>query len=239
MALFVNYQRSNPVSLPHIRWVQKLGLIPIFITGALIAANRTSAGPGLWTALGLSLGLELILWGALELYSTHEKKTPWGEELVRRHDRWFPTLVFVMKYSFIALSLTVLWMTIHDLGFPTSLWHHILFVFIVLLLPITQAVREKAGADPEPRVEAWDNICHCLNVILITIVVASLLCNLIVSQSSPYGTETDPLVLVIWVLAILIMISSMIIYLGRIARHKRPAPRWRHRENAPGSATKF
>ncbi|OGV46236.1 MAG: hypothetical protein A2X46_18315 [Lentisphaerae bacterium GWF2_57_35] len=237
--LFQNYHMSSPTSMMHIRWVQRLGLIPISITIAMILANRTGVGPGLWTALGLGVGLQLILWGCSRLYTTHEKRTLLGDALVRIHDLWFPSLVFFIKYAFIAIALTVLWLTINELGFPASTWHYALFVLILIFLPIGQVLREVAGADPEPRIEAWDNACRCLNTVLITIVAANLTCNLIVAQSSPYGTETDALVLMIWVLAILIMISSMIVYLGRIVRRKRPSPRWKQRQPNSISATKF
>lgn len=227
MASFIyEYRLSSPKAHLQVRRIQQLGLLPLFITLALMYATHPMTGPGLWTALGLCAGLEMILWGAYSLRTERTQLSSWGAYLIEMHDLWFPFFLFFAKYGFIAIGLSVLWIALTELGFPSTAWHHLAFTAYVILLPIGRFIRELAGTDPPPRLDITDNLCRMTTVILLAMVIAHVLSRAIISQSAPYGTDTDPLLLLVWILAILVIVSAMMVYLGRIIRRRRDYRLW-------------
>ncbi|HOW98954.1 MAG TPA: hypothetical protein PK634_14335, partial [Kiritimatiellia bacterium] len=69
MEIFFEYRPSTDTCHGHVRRAQGLGLIPAVLSLAMMLAVRTGPGPGLWSALGSVLGLQLVLWGASRLPS--------------------------------------------------------------------------------------------------------------------------------------------------------------------------
>lgn len=221
MILFQEYRPSFHLSRHHVLRIHLIGLLPLGLSLLLLFAHGARSGPGLWTALGLSIGLELLLWGAYHLRHTEDVRSTLGDRLVVRLDEWFPVFAFVIQSILIDLCLVILWVTITELGFPSSVWHHFLFALFILLLPYFQWIHEVNRMETTPRREWLEHLSRSLMIINIAIIVASMVQALVQAQSEPFDTDPTPIVLIIWIIAILVVLSAMVLFMGKTVNIRR------------------
>ena len=218
MELFREYQLSNRSAMSGYILARRIGLLPIFVSLVLMLAWPDGPGPGLWCSLGLSLGLELVLWGSYELYITKEDISPIGAFLVKHANEWFPILLFFVKYAFMMITLSILWFTLTDLGFPSAQWQHALFYLLIGIIPSDRFFQEAALRIQTSRMTIISAFFHSLKISLITVIAGTTLLSSIESASAPYGTMTIPYHLIIWVIMILIILSQITLFMGQLAR---------------------
>lgn len=225
--LFYEFHPSSLKGLYHYLVTQRIGFLPILVAALLLYAHPHDPGQGLWCALGLALGLELILWGAYDLRRPGSAQTRWGRHLTARLDFWFPPLMFVIRYAFVALLLIVLWVTIHELGFPTTWWHHGLFILLVVALPTGRFMREIVGAGESTRgMELLSRFFFYFNIALFTVICVGTLSSVIIAQSEPYQTDPSPALVLLWLCAVLGLLSCAVLFIGDWRRlYWRPSPK--------------
>jgi hypothetical protein len=199
-----------------------LGAVPAATAALLIASKGSAAGPGLWSALGVSLATQLVLWSARELLRTHEPKTAAGDRLVRRADEWYPSFLIAIQGIFVAVTVMLLWLTICDLGFRASAIQHIAIAALLAVVPAGRMLKATRPEEPSP---ARQNVEEFLRLALIWIVCILAASGVTLAQG-PTRTDASPYVpvaiIAAWLPAALIMLTSLVLFLEH-ASARRPA----------------
>ncbi len=221
MNVFPQYRLTERSGIRHTRTVQQLGLLPLAIAAMLMFAYPAGPGPGLWAALGVSIGLELVLWGAFALHGLRKPATALGARLVEISDQWYPYLLFGVRKTFVILSLTLLWLTLLDLGFPESTWHHVNFVLLMILYPISLFTREMAQQDEMLRFDLLADFFHYLGIILLTTFVTGVVTLLSAPSVALTSQQHNPFLIVLWVAASLVILTCVALFLDRAFRRTR------------------
>ncbi len=218
--MFAEYMPGSRTVEHQTAIAQWLGLVALSLPMALFWAQPEPPGPGLYSATGIAIGLHLVLWGAFHLFDAEPKSTPVARYLIRMGERWFPFLLFGVKYSFLLIVLTLLWQTLDDVGLRVGLWLQILFGLLLVSIPLRRLTSEWAYADDSSLADLCSSFVKYLMRILITILVAVFIEIVIIQQSSPYHTDTDMFSIFIWIVALLNIFSSVVLFLGRFARFR-------------------
>lgn len=218
MVLFPQYRPSERNAGRHVATTRRLGLVPLAIALLLMTAARGGPGPGLWSALGIAVGLHLILGGAHALIRTPGHRTPVGDSLARRADEWFPLFLFAMQGAFALLTVAILWLTMCDLGFPVTPAHHIEVVLLALLALAYRLAHEAALADDHPRYELAEKLARNLIVILVTLWIAGTLTSILIPPGETLPKEKIPGFTAMWVAASIVILICVATFLDRLVR---------------------
>lgn len=224
MAMFTEYRpdaRGFGKAYAHIR---NMGGVPMGLALALVYAHAFRPGPGVWCALGLAVGLLLVLYGAYALPGDR-RRSAFGQWLYARAERWIPFVFFGTHYALFNLSLIMIWITLHDLGFQSAGWQHAVFVLLIVLLPVRRFAEEWSHTHDRVSARILFAVAHYALIMTLIAVTANVLMASIVSQSEPFQTDTDPLVLIVWVLSVTAILFCAILLTSRIRaeRGARPA----------------
>lgn len=201
-----------------------MGLLPVLVAIALIYARRFAAGPGLWAALGIALGLHLILRGAHGLVTAKHALSPSGARFAASSDRWFPPFLFAIQTAFALVSFAVLGLTIKELGFPTAAWQDILLVLIVVLIPACRLAREAAKAEPSTRREMRERFLRYLCIVLGTTWLVSFLILLLAPPGEKLIDEYVPVVILLWVVDAVVILACVALYLDHAVQIRKETP---------------
>lgn len=224
MLLFPEYQVRHARAEGHFRRIRQIGWLPVGLAVILILANPSAASPGLWSAVGVSLGVQLLIAGARLLQSPGYRPSPLGRRLLARAGSWYPLLLFAARYTFILVLSVILWMELTELHYRAAPWHTLVFALVIGLIPVDRLFKEWLNCHPTPAGEIICDLLHYLKLILAVIIGAIVLCAVIVAQSKPYQTETDPFILVIWVLACLVILGYGVLFVDHLRSHRPPRP---------------
>jgi len=221
MPLFPEYPPARHLHRRHYTRTRQIGALVICLGGLLMLAARRWPGPGLWSALGLCLGLELILWGAHELPFTRSRMSPPGARLAATANRWFPGLLFAVRHLFITIAMLILLFSLVELHILRAAWETAVFGLAILLVPARRLAWEWNHARPSAAAEIIEALCHRGFLISVVVLATHVLVSVIIAESTPYGTDTIPLELIAWSIAMLIVVAQTVLFIN-VCRRLRP-----------------
>jgi hypothetical protein len=199
-----------------------LGLVPAATAALLIASRGPAAGPGLWSALGISLAAWLALWSAREGLRTREPMTRTGRRLARQADLWFPSFLIAVQGVFVAVTVLLLWLTICDLGLRSSPVQHAAIAAILLVVPAGRILAATRPPEPSPARQNAEEFIR-LSLVWLGCILAAM--SVTVIQAPRQGTPRIPVaVIAAWIPASLAMIVSLVLYIDRVSARRSPLP---------------
>ena len=198
-----------PLASVQIRQTLAFGLVPLGLALLLMAAgapDRPSAG--LWGGALGALGGMAFLW------------TLWRRS-AGRPLRGFSVVHYFVRYFFVVLCPLLLWSVFGDMildlagAMPPILWGLLLLVY-----PASRMLHEIVGPDPmvAPRVEMAYIVCRQIEMVLIVFSIAGILSGAIVDANRNYPTDPAPLLIVIWLLALLALLAGAILGVSHAVR---------------------
>ncbi len=218
--LFERYRISEKTSAEHFTHACFLGMVSLLFALLTLLSVRTADRVPSWAALGITSGLLLLLTGA---YRIHRIKpaTRWGRQLMNNTDRWFPVFLFFIRKFFMVAFSTLLWITLQQLGLPSSLPINILFACLMLLIPLKGLLRECVHRDRLLRLEILNEFALFVLISAFVLLVVLILTAL---PPTPFvGASVNMLHFLLWIIAILIITTCLILFLSHLPRH-RPHP---------------
>jgi hypothetical protein len=222
MLLFPQYRISDRQSLKRFRWTQKTGLFPLFVTLVMMYARPAGPGPGLWCVLGLSIGLELLLWGAYALHVDPRSTSRLCGLLKATSDRWYPLLLFVTQNIFVLLTIAVFWLTLQELGgIPSTLWINGNLLLLALLIPVYRLTKEMMLQGDDIRYVLWEKSSRYLVVILGTTLAMAFWLEFSLPESGPMPPELLFRILFLGVIASLVILTCIALLLDFWFRRKK------------------
>jgi len=203
---------------------QLAGLIPILVILGFMVAQTHAPGPGLWCALGLVVGFELLLTGAFRLHITEDTLSRVGRRLVEKQDVWFPLLLFVTRIAFALTLLVVVFFSIQDAVGAVALWQNIAFCTLAALVPLRRLVSELALLRESVllmKVQlSLGHIIWALGILLVASACAALFRS---TEAGREDTLTTPMI-IIWIPSVLAIASFGALALKTLLRRDLPPP---------------
>ena len=218
MLLFPEYQLSERAAARHVEATRRLGLLPIFVTLVLMLARNANPGPGLWCALGLSIGLELLLWGAYAICLEKDLRSRTATYFALTADAWFPLFLFTMQNGFVFISAAVLLVTIEELGFPATLLENSLIILLILLLPAYRLASEKARVTESTRWALTSEGCRYFAIAIGAVWMASTITLFLAPPGTPLSHEFFPIAVILWVLAAVVILVCLMLFADHVLK---------------------
>jgi hypothetical protein len=224
MFLFPQYRISDRHGLPHFRMTQKIGLFPIFVTLVMMFARPAGPGPGLWCVFGLAAGLEILLWGAHSLHVDTGGRLGFGQRLKAASDGWYPLFLFAIQNIFILLTVAIFWLTLQELGVPSSIWINLNVAILALLIPGYRLAREMMQRNDDVKYVLCEKACRYLIVSLLTTLAFGSWLTFILPETGTPPPDVLFRILVVGVAACLVVLTCVALLLDF----------WFRRRNTPG-----
>lgn len=199
---FPSLGAGAPLAAVQLRQTLALGLVPLGIALLLMAAESPDwPSPGLWTGAGLVLGGMGLLGGLFRKSG-------------RRHLRGYSTTHFLVRYLFIVLCPALLWVVFG----PTILalagaLPPILLGLMLLTYPAGRILRERAEVSPTrtPHIETAYIACRQTEIGLGILALAGTVSGAILDANRDYPTDPAPVLILIWVLAVLAVLACVVL----------------------------
>lgn len=221
MLLFPQYRITDRQALRRFRLTQKMGLFPLFVSVVMMYAMPAGPGPGLWCALGLSIGLELLLWGAHSLHSDPNSTSRLSTRLKTTSDSWYPLLVFIAQNIFVLLTILVFWLTLHGVGaIPSSVWINLNILLLVVLIPVYRLAREMMLRSDDVKHVLWEKAARYLIIILATVLAMSIWLRFALPESGPIQPELMMRIMILSVISSLVVLTCIALLLDFWIRRK-------------------
>lgn len=200
------------------RLTQAISWVAVAVNLLIILASPRDPGNIYWFLLGASFGLTLIFKGLLGLRVSRSDYSRSGLYLHERFEQWFPLFQFWIRYILITICLAALWVQLLDQGLQVSMPIHVFLAAFLLLLPCNSLLLDKSQHGSG---RTWYRL-HEVSRFLITLSVC-LLIGLIAQSFVPtpeetYSRQVPLTVVLIWTPLSLILLSNLIVLLGRIRR---------------------
>ena len=213
---FPSLSAEAPLADAQVRQTLAMGLVPLGIALLLMAAGAPERpAPGLWAGAGLAMAGMAVLWRS------------WRKS-GRRHLRGFSTTHFLVRYLFIILCPALLWLVFGELILEMAgLFPPILFGLLLLVYPVSRILHERVGQNPlaAPHAEMAHLICQQVEMVLGVFAVIGLLSGAILDANREYPTDPTPLLLVLWLLALMAVLAGVVLGVAHwVHLFRRPGP---------------
>ena len=206
------YQLSNRQIRQRVKTVRALGLVPVFAALVIMLSFSHAPGPGLWAALGLSLGLELALSGVFEL--CRERDTPasrLGAWVAGTGPRWFGFFLYGVLTAFAWIIVALLWITLSQTVLSPGVWMHANVAALAVIVPVLHLVNEAFLAYPDSvRLDVAESALRHLRGIFATTLLAAFVLLFLLPDPAQGPTESSkPPVIVVAIVAGLIVLVNI------------------------------
>lgn len=182
-----------------VRQTLAMGLVPLGLSALLAAAAFPEApGPGLWVGAGLAAGGMGLLWWLW--------RKSGGRSL-----RGFSTTHFLVRYGLVLLCPALLWQAFGELALEMAgPAPPVLVGGLLLLYPVGRILGERTGEGGPggARTALACVVCRQLQAALGTVAAATGLSGAIVDAHRDYPTDPTPLLMVIWMLALVVVLAA-------------------------------
>ena len=214
--LFPSLCAEAPLADVQVRQTLAMGLVPLGIVLLLVATAAPQwPPPELWAGAGATLAGMALLGGL------------WRRS-GRRHLRGFSTTHFLVRYLFIVLCPALLWIvfgaTIREMA---GILPPLLLGLLLLIYPASRVLRERAGPDPmrTPHVEMAHIVCQQIEMVLGVFALMGLITGAILDANQDYPTDPTPLLLFLWMVALLAVLAGVVLGAAHWARlFAKPRP---------------
>lgn len=205
----------------HFRRTLLTGVVPIGIA-LLLGSSRPAPGPGLFASAGIAAAGLLMVLGLHGLHREESLARP-SRWLVKNSDRWYPALLIILQNLFISLTVLLLWFATADLGFPATPLLHAQLMVLLGLSPVRRVLHGTYPPDPSAWRELLVEFLRYVHASLVASFLASLLTRLMIPPGERLEQGLPPGLIFIWVPAVLVIITSIILFIDHVLR-KMPAP---------------
>ena len=209
LPLFVPLAAEAPLANVQVRQTLAFGLVPLGLSLLLMAAGAPD-----WPAAGLWGGAVGALGGMAFLWALRRRSG--GHPL-----RGYSVAHYFVRYFFVVLCPLLLWSVFGDVILDLAGAMPPIFLGLLLLVyPASRMLHEIVGPDPmvAPRVEMAYIVCRQIEMVLIVFSIAGIISGAILDANRDYPTDPAPLLIVIWLLALLALLAGTILGVSHAVR---------------------
>ena len=199
--LFSSLGAEAPLAGVQVRQTLAFGLVPLGLALLLMAAGAPD-----WPAAGLWGGAAAALGGMALLRGLWRRSG--GRPL-----RGYSLVHYLIRCLFVLLCPLLLWFAFSDVILELAgAMPPILLGLLLLVYPASRILREIVGPDPlaAPHLEMACIVCQQIEMILLVFSIAGLISGAIMDANRDYPTDPSPLLIVIWLLALLALLAGAV-----------------------------
>ena len=199
--LFPALGAESPLAGVQFRQTLALGLVPLGLALLLMAAVAPD-----WPPAGLWFGAAAVPAGMATLWVLWRRA---GCDRLRGYS----TAHYLVRYLFVVLCPALLWFafgaTLLELAGALP---PVLFGLLVAIYPAGRILHARVGPDPQaaPHLEMAYIVCRQIEMVLLVFSLAGLLTGAIVEANKDYPTDPFPLLVAIWLLALLGLLAGAV-----------------------------
>lgn len=203
-----------------------MGVVSLFLAIWFGYAHRPLTGPGIYASAGFSAAGLLIVWGLRNLHRA-KLRSRWATWLKERSKQKFPVILIFSQGWFLLLTAMLIWFTIVELGFIANTLQHALLFLVLLLIPVRRILAGTDSHSISPRRELTARGLTYLNVMVITLFIASAVSNTILpeQQAGVFANEAPLGAILVWLSAVLILLTCFVLFLDHIVRKMPTSPK--------------
>ena len=216
MHLFSDMRPSDRKGYEHYRTVLIMGGLAAGLSLLFAIAHPDGIRPRQLTYLSISAGLLLILWGFHSSFVNRQGLSRPGSRLIRSIDRWFPPLLFVLRYVFILLCFMLLWGQVCDIGFPGTTGQLITILALFCLQPLLRIMQDRTHGQDTPKADLFHDLLRAVKSVTITALAAGMLAEALFPATASQ-TESGPVGrVVLWVPVVLMALFWFFLILDQL-----------------------
>ena len=221
--IFIHYQLSDRRSAEPLRRTIYFGRLFIVITLALLYSQRLGVRPGLWFALGVGIGIYIMLRSAVALGAATPPTTAWARHMSAQRDQWFPLFLFAVQSIYLLLSMALFWSTFCEIGFPARAWHHAVVLVLALSIPAYRIARHKLLMEQHVKHDLAERFFRYLIVTMVAVLLAGLTTPLLSISREMKADDQLLFLLLIWSAALLVSVVCVLVFVDQWIKAFRPA----------------
>ncbi len=196
-----------------------IGVAPLLFAAALRYYEPYLLPHLVGTILILAAGHQMVLWGGYNLIFHEELATSAGRRLQASARGWFPALLTATRYAFFVLCFTLLWVALSNIGVKFSPFSTTTFFMTMFVLPVQKLVSEflpEGRGRLEYRLRRTLLSLRTWSVVLFTLAYTTDRFDVELAE----GNTPVPVILV-WLLGILVLAGTVILWIDDIMRPDR------------------
>jgi len=221
--LFRHYRPSERRSGEPLRRTINFGRLLALLVIALLFSHRHEARPGLWSALGVTTGVYILLRAAAALGVTAPASTSRGLRLAATRDEWFPLFLFGVQSVFLVVAVAVFWMSFCEIGFPARAWHHALVLLLALTVPAYRFARERLLMEQAPRHDLAERFFRYMLISMVCILLAGMTMPLLDVSQELRADDQLIFLVIVWSAALLVAAVCALMFVDHWIKLLRPA----------------
>lgn len=206
-----------------------IGFVPLGLAVWLAFIHFPSVGPGLFANAGLCTAGLLLLWAARAMHRV-PPRAAWGGRLAARGDALIPALLIGTQGWFVLLTAMLIWFTIIELGVNANPVQHILLVATLVLIPSRRIVDGTTPQQASPWRELFSEGLGYAHVCCATLFLATVFSTAILPPDKPLTDKLPPGVVIVWMAAVLTLLTCLILFLDHIVRKMPSTPQTEARD---------
>ncbi len=196
-----------------------IGMAPLLLALAVRTYQPYLLPHLVGTILVLSIGHQLVLWGAYNLIFHEELVTRTARRLQTSARLWFPALLTATRYAFFVLCFTLLWVALTNIGIKFSLFSTSTFFLTMFVLPVQKLVSEFI---PEGRGRREFRLRRSLLSLRTWSVVLFVLAYTTDRFDAELAEGNTPVpVIFVWLIGILVLAGSFILWIDEMMHPER------------------
>jgi hypothetical protein len=226
MALSQEYQIGSHTLHMHVRFTFIIGAVPLLLAPLYMYYMNDAGAILMWLAIGVCLGLLMMTWGGYEILFLSRPQTQWGRALHERGHRWFPLFLIASRYVLFSMGFLIIWYAAIHLGFPINRWMTTIFFAVLLIQPFHRTLQLLV----EPGVsKPWDFVAELFRFLNTNAILLFILSFLSSGKQTQVGeSATSPVDVALWMIPVLVFISTLILFADRIVNYDK-----HHRNRRP------
>ena len=196
-----------------------IGMAPLLLALAVRTYQPYLLPHLVGTILVLSIGHQLVLWGAYNLIFHEDLVTRTARRLQTSARLWFPALLTATRYAFFVLCFTLLWVALTNIGIKFSLFSTSTFFLTMFVLPVQKLVSEFI---PEGRGRREFRLRRSLLSLRTWSVVLFVLAYTTDRFDAELAEGNTPVpVIFVWLIGILVLAGSFILWIDEMMHPER------------------
>ncbi|MFO1492774.1 MAG: hypothetical protein U1F87_18105 [Kiritimatiellia bacterium] len=188
-----------------------IGLAPVVLAIAIRIYQPYLHPLFVGAVIGLTIGHQLILWGAYNLIFREDLGTRMAARMQATARIWFPVLLTATRYAFFVLCFSILWACFKVIGIRFSMFSSTTFFLTMLVLPVHKLVAEFI---PEGRSRREFRLRRTLMSLRTWCMVLFILAYVTDRFEVEMEGGLTPLpVILVWLLGVLILAGTFILWI--------------------------
>ena len=202
------------------------GMVATILPLVQIIGLKSRSGPLHWFAAGTAAGLTLLLW-SIDGLARHPKRarTTWGKWCAVLAARRWRLLVITIRSVLMSGILLFLWGSLTSVGLQHGVSAQVAVAILALLLPCRHVLLLRSNYTDSLRWKKLGELATAMVATSLVLITASVCAVYAAPSGMAYLRPATPAVAFVWIAAVLAIMLTWLVTVGRLMQPRTPAVR--------------